>query len=61
MLAMSVNLRKRLYFYKVWSGWFRVGSGCRSPVVKSIAEKTGHGWDAIESFTASEVDVGEIE
>ena len=31
----------------------------RASVVKSIAEKTGHGWDAIESYTASEVDVGE--
>ncbi len=42
--------------------WFRVGPRLVSVDFDSrdsIAEQSGHGWDAIESYTASEVDIGE--
>ncbi len=60
MLAMSVNLRRRLYFYKV-SVWL-VSRGVWASIAsrEEIAEKEGSRPGAIESYTASEVDVGEI-
>ncbi len=61
MLAMLVNLWKRLYFYKV-SVWL-VSHGVWASIAsrEEIAEQEGSQPGAIESYTASEVDVGEIE